>query len=508
MQQLTDKNICILNLTSNEVRDFFLKSESYFTLEMPTYFVFDQLLNTLSSTLLTEGYITEENPLYKDDGRNIRNQDNVNYLLFNNKDGKYAWRPLQIINPAIYVSLVHKIAEDDNWKYIQERFETFKENPKIECTSLPVKSLNQKKDKAAQICEWWEKIEQRSIELALEYEYLIKTDITDCYGSIYTHSVAWALHGKEDAKKERRRYKLLGNLIDGYIQDMSHGQTNGIPQGSVLMDFIAEMVLGYADFELSNKIQKESSVIDYHILRYRDDYRIFINNSQDGDVITKLLAETLIDLGLQLNAHKTQSTHNIIRDSIKSDKLFWITQHKNEKDLQKMLIIIHNLAEQFPNTGSISRALNEYNNVIFHLENIKVAPLPLISIVTDIAYHNPRVLPEFATILSKLLTFVDNGAKQWVLKKIQDRFRKIPNTGHLELWLQRVSIKLNPHHSYDEFLCKLVSGEETNSIWGLEGIDNKLQDIIKDAKIIDQAIIDDLPDIIQADEFNIFHNSY
>jgi hypothetical protein len=178
----------------------------------------------------------------------------VNYTLYHNKDGKYAWRPLQIINPAIYVALVHAITADKNWKDIKKRFSQFKENPKIECLSLPVKSCTLKKDKAAQICEWWVKIEQRSIELALEYEYLVKTDITDCYGSIYTHSIAWALHTKKDAKSKRSE-NIIGNVIDWYIQDMSNGQTNGIPQGSVLMDFIAEMVLGYADSELSKRIK-------------------------------------------------------------------------------------------------------------------------------------------------------------------------------------------------------------------------------------------------------------
>ena len=48
----------------------------------------------------------------------------------------------------------------------------------------------------------------------------------------------------------------------------------GIPQGSVLMDFIAEMILGYADKELSKKIE-DNQISNYQILRYRDDYRIF-----------------------------------------------------------------------------------------------------------------------------------------------------------------------------------------------------------------------------------------
>ncbi len=103
---------------------------------------------------------------------------------------------------------------------------------------------------------------------------------TDCYGSIYTHSVPWAIHTKPIAKllSSRTNYSLIGNLIDKHLRDMAFGQTNGIPQGSVLMDFIAEMVLGYADSEISIRIQ-EANIEDYHIIRYRDDYRIFSEQS-------------------------------------------------------------------------------------------------------------------------------------------------------------------------------------------------------------------------------------
>lgn len=36
---------------------------------------------------------------------------------------------------------------------------------------------------------------------------------------------------------------------------MQHNQTNGIPQGSVLMDFVAEIVLGYVDLRLSKELK-------------------------------------------------------------------------------------------------------------------------------------------------------------------------------------------------------------------------------------------------------------
>ncbi len=56
--------------------------------------------------------------------------------------------------------------------------------------SLPVESLTDEVDKAEQITHWWHQIEQVSVESALEYEFIIHTDIIDCYGSIYTHSIS------------------------------------------------------------------------------------------------------------------------------------------------------------------------------------------------------------------------------------------------------------------------------------------------------------------------------
>lgn len=45
------------------------------------------------------------------------------------------------------------------------------------------------------------------------------TDITNCYGSIYTHSINWAILGKEDAKRHIGKASL-GHTIDTYMQGM------------------------------------------------------------------------------------------------------------------------------------------------------------------------------------------------------------------------------------------------------------------------------------------------
>lgn len=487
----------ILELSHTEAREFLLKAESYNSVDLPPYFVFGDLIARVHAQL--------DGKTLTSLSSNPRDFDDVNYTILNNKDGRYAWRPLQLIHPALYVSLVHYITEESNWNLIVDRFNLFSTNDKIRCLSLPVASQSDEKDKAEQVSHWWHEVEQRSIELALEYDCLLETDITDCYGAIYTHSIAWALHTKPEAKKKdnRTNLKFIGNQIDKHIQDMRHGQTNGIPQGSVLMDFIAEMVLGYADLELSGKIET-AGINDYLILRYRDDYRIFVNNPRDGEQIIKLLTEVTISLGLKLNPSKTKVNDDVIRASIKADKIAWFSRKKREKSLQKHLLIIHDHALQFPNAGSLAVALQDYYNKLSRVKKLIDEPLPLISIVVDIAYRNPRTYAVCAAILSKLLTFLETAEKKSVLEKIQRRFTKIPNTGHLQIWLQRISQPEFQDMQYDEPLCQLVAGQ-TVPLWNLDWIrSHELKSAIDANSIIDRDCLNAIEAIIPAEEFELF----
>lgn len=313
----------ILESTNEEARNFFLQASRYCTIDLPKYFDFQPLLTELEKQIGTQKLFDIQTGMPND-------CEFVNYRFLTNKDGNFAWRPLQIINPAIYICLVNRITESENWELIKNRFAFFQENERIKCYSLPLittESGNQLKiDTSASIFNWWEEIEQQSIELALQYKCVLATDITDCYGSIYTHTIGWALHGREIARGHRnvKPPTLIGCIIDEIIQAMSYRQTNGIPQGSVVMDFIAEMVLGYADSMLTERINDVNKGInDYKILRYRDDYRIFANTQEDAIKIAKMLSEVLADLNLRLNTQKTFVSNKIIQDVIKPDKLYW-----------------------------------------------------------------------------------------------------------------------------------------------------------------------------------------
>ncbi len=505
-KSITDKNKSVLRFRHKNAQNYFLESESYCSFDLPEYFNFAPLLLKVHTILNNKNLSSFRSTSPRD--------YNVNYKILNNKDGRYAWRPIQLIHPALYVSLVHQITTKENWKIIRKKFKDFATDKRIECISIPSKSLTKNPNKAEQISNWWKKIEQRSLEVALDYKYLTQTDITDCYGAIYTHSVAWALHGKEFIKKDRNRddKSLIGNIIDTHLQDMSYGQTNGIPQGSALMDFIAEMVLGYADSELLKKIPEE--ITKYQILRYRDDYRIFTNNSHDGKYILKCLTEVMISLGLKLSAEKTKSSSDIITSSIKSDKLYWMGQKQIEPNPQKRLLIIHGLSKKYPNSGSLKTSLKKFSTWLKKITNFKVSIVSLISIIVDIAYNNPVTYPYFVTIVSFLLKQIpDKDQKEEILKQIICKFEDIPNTVHLLIWLQRIAlgigveIDLDVKRDFDVKICKLIPNRN-DDLWDNSWLKSGIKSQIKAGSIINQEVIDNLSEVISEEEVALFKDNY
>lgn len=495
----------VLSLTANEAKDYFLKAESYCNFDLPPYFQFGGLLNDLSQHFGSKDIWD----FYNSSNKNARPHllENVNYKLISNKDGKYAWRPLQLIHPALYVNLVRLMTKPSNWKLIKDRFaDLTKKSPRIECEGLPVVSNYYKKNKAAQIVHWSTEVEKKSIIYSLDFDYLYHTDIVDCYGSLYTHSLAWALHDRDVAKREKGNKQLLGNQIDWQLQAMSNGQTNGIPQGCVLMDFLAELVLCYIDTLLAESIKGAGiKPLEYKIIRYRDDYRVFTNNPQVADRIIKELTDILNTFGMRINASKTKGVDNVIHSAVKPDKLAWNINKNSCSDLHSELYAISIFSHTYPNSGQVVVALNEFYGKIISLPKGKIKEniLVLISIVTDIAYKNPRTYPIAAAILSKLADLLPKGIRVRVIKKILSKYKKLPNTGIMQLWLQRVTITLGNHFDYSEKLCgKVVDNDVV--VWNSDWLNKKTKKLVDSHNLVDANILADLGAVIGKDEVSLF----
>lgn len=487
----------ILEMSHEEAKGFFLKDQSYCNIDLPEYFSFSNLLNEISKVLDDTKHASD---VY--DTSKLKNCEKVNHTLFANKDGKLSWRPLQIIHPFLYVLLVKEITKESNWKKLLGRFHDFQNNNKIKCFSIPVEAKSKQSDKAEQILQWWENIEQESIKQSLDYKLSYDTDIADCYGSIYTHSIAWAIETIGTAKNQRGG-NLLGNKIDTHIRNMQYGQTNGIPQGSVLMDFIAEIVLGYIDEMLTIEITK-NKIEDYNIFRYRDDYKIFVNASNDGEMILRLLSEVIVPFGLKLNSSKTRENKNIISSSVKPDKLSWFQLNQGDLTLQKQFLLIHQHSIIHPNSGSIVRGLTELNKKISDKEK----SIQIISIAVDIMLHNPKAIPVCCSIISKILKNIEEKMKMSISNKIYKRLMETPNSEIAQIWLQRMLKGSVEKFDFKEALCSIVKGESVE-IWDNSWFrgNNKIKKLIQTTSIFDKTIFTRMDEIIKDNEVDIFIHS-
>ena len=77
----------VLDMSSDDAKTFFLKNKSYFSLDLPPYFDFNVLLETINKKISGNDislYCKDKPSKYED----------VNFKLYHNKDGKYDWRPL------------------------------------------------------------------------------------------------------------------------------------------------------------------------------------------------------------------------------------------------------------------------------------------------------------------------------------------------------------------------------------------------------------------------------
>ena len=174
--------------------------------------------------------------------------------------------------------------------------------------------------------------------------------------------------------------------------------------------------------------------------------------------------------------------------------------------MQKHLFLIHSLAEKYPNSGSLIIALtNFFENKVYPLklfqeENSKV----LVSILVDIAYKNPRTYPVLTAILSKILSLeINNETVKEILKSIENKFNIIPNVGHLQVWLQRLTIKTDKNKDYPEKLCQKVMDKDVD-IWNISWLNQAVKYIFENNTVINEDKIEKMQQVIDPNEIAIF----
>lgn len=535
---MTEKTKNILSLNHTEAMDFFLKSEQYHGFELPEYFVFDDLLQNVKNAVgetpyeecLQEGMSPEQLP-------------DVNLDILLNKDGRYAVRPIILANPFLYYFLVREICNEQSWTVIKQLFETFTV-PHITSCALPViPKTKEPFHKSTTILNWWNTLEQRSIELSLEYRYMFVTDITNCYGSVNPQAFDWAFSFK-DTEFEQKTKNPIAKNIQKFLRAFQQGRNIGIPQGSAIFDFIGEIILGYSDLLLHEAIRKEGIKAKYEIIRYRDDYRIFCNDKDVLEKISYILQHVLESLNFRMNSKKTKISDSIVTDAVKSDKLAYIhnTPIFNKKgcdfdSFEKHLLYILMFARQYPDSGSIKTMLSDIDKRMEdwlkpYEEEVTTIPLveggepttekitkqrrlvggsvrAMSAVCTQIALENVGCCHYALRVLSRMIdSLKDENEKSAIINLVYSKLCNQPNSDYNQLWLQNITYqqdKKNGTSPYNMRLCRVVAGDKSVELWNNEWVKSDLLSNLHVNRIVNAETLKKVTPVITFRETRMYY---
>lgn len=531
----------VLSLESKEAMDFFLKSEQYHGFELPEYFVFDELLQNIKNAI---GDIPYEECIQ--DETSLENLSDVNLDILLNKDGRYAVRPIILANPFLYYFLVREICNEQSWTLIKKLFEKF-QVPHITSCALPV--IPKEKEpfhKSTTIINWWSSMEQRSIELSLEYRYMFVTDITNCYGSVNPQAFDWAFSFK-DTQYEKDNESSISKSIQKYLRAFQQGRNIGIPQGSAIFDFIGEIILGYSDLLLHEAIQKTGITNPYEIIRYRDDYRIFCNDKDVLEKISYILQHVLESLNYRMNSKKTKISDSIVTDAVKSDKLAYIynTPIFNKKgcdfdSFEKHLLYILMFARQYPDSGSIKTMLSDIDKRMEdwlkpYEEEVTTIPLveggepttekitkqrrlvggsirAMSAICTQIALENVGCCHYALRVLSRMVdSLKDKNEKSAIISLVYSKLCNQPNSDYNQLWLQNITYqqdKKNGTSPYNMRLCCVVAGDKSVELWNNKWVKPELLSNLHVNRIVNAETLKKVTPVIMFRERRAYDNQF
>ena len=238
-----------------------------------------------------------------------KHQHNIPYRYDTYKK-KYATRRFTILNPYNYAKLVKTLEE--NWTAVQEVLDSSKNS----YTPIVFSDESEQGIRQMSKAEYQDLVFEKTAGMTV----LVSTDITEHYDSTYTHSIAWAMHGKDFIKEKLQDVHsssgaaravakayydgLPGNMIDRVVRDGDEQQTNGIPTGPETSRIVSEIVLSAVDSELISGLKEKG--ISYVGGRYVDDYEMYFTTERDASHGLQILRDILNKYKLKISEQKTR----------------------------------------------------------------------------------------------------------------------------------------------------------------------------------------------------------
>lgn len=245
-------------------------------------------------------------------------------------------RILTIPNPIAYRNLCFNLK--NNWSKVLLHFQTYtvnhdwkvsrihirktKENKKILVigkynTSRVINRQIDKEQLFDMSYSDYKEDDDPLLKFKIGARFQAHADISNCFGSIYTHSLSWAIAGKANTKvKANRKKKTWYNNLDALLMNTNNGETHGILIGAHAYNLVSEIVLVVVDSYLVKK--------GYKFIRHIDDYICLTENYEVAESFLADLSNELRKYGLILNGKKVS-----IKDLPATKNSSWIVAISN-----------------------------------------------------------------------------------------------------------------------------------------------------------------------------------
>lgn len=226
------------------------------------------------------------------------NEKPKDYIRYSSMRNINIPRPMGIPDPFAYANQAKCFA--DNWTNLQNHFNEKTKNDSFKISRIHLRKLVNRPELFEMNYKNFTKDGDPKQDIVIKSKFVAIADISNCFPSIYSHSISWALVGKSYAKsKSKPSYKHEWfNQIDFNTRNLKHGETNGILIGPHSSNLISEIILVAVDCELSKE--------GFKYIRHIDDYTCYVDTYEEAERFFLTLSEELKKYELALNGKKSK----------------------------------------------------------------------------------------------------------------------------------------------------------------------------------------------------------
>lgn len=211
------------------------------------------------------------------------------------------YRATRFNNVPRVLSLIHPLAYSRIYSKLKENRQEIIELMKDENSAITAEQHN---DGRLFIMNYedHETKTKNTLDISFGAGFRAHADIANCFGSIYTHSLEWAIQGYEEAKerlRDRKGEKHWSSELDIALRNAKRNETSGLPVGPCSSSIAVEIILAAVDRELAG---------EFRFVRYIDDYTAYCETHIQAQEFIRALSIALSRYRLTLNLSKTKIT--------------------------------------------------------------------------------------------------------------------------------------------------------------------------------------------------------